>query len=80
MIKSLEMLLDDLESLYTSALLHNQLIVAVRIKELQIKYSLSQRSPYRLEDFTDEDLHTLYLTLNSTTHESSNDTLLEEEN
>lgn len=79
MIKTLRALLNDLESLYVVALQQGQLTVAVRIKELQIKYTLCHRQKYQLEDLTDEDLQRLYLTLNGAAHESGDDALLEKE-
>jgi hypothetical protein len=57
--------LADLQWLYEQAVEKDQLAVALRIKELQVKHAL-HKQPLSLQDLSDEELQALLSTLDRT--------------
>lgn len=74
---SLRELLGDLQWLYEQAIEKNQLAVALRIKELQIKHALDKHA-LSLQDLADEELYALLSALDRTAGKASNDASLKD--
>ena len=74
---SLGEVLADLQWLYEQAIEKNQLAVALRIKELQIKHALDKHA-VSLQDLSDEELHALLSALDRSAGEACNNASLKD--